>query len=203
MLVPLRRFEEGPRQWKPVSAPEALTALTAVLASSRLKAYRTTNAQGGTFDYEAILLNEQGLIQQCNLSTNKKRRVRCTPIGPDGDAHFEFREGPVGSADWREVSPSCVKQLQAVAAGRGESHYTITYPNGVPHRNVPPVSTSPRAFAHARHTCPACNPLHPSVPTSRILHCPHVHVYTRLTAHHRRWHAATGQIVQILGATVR
>ena len=151
--VPLRRFEEGPRLWKPVSAPEALTALTAVLASSRLKAYRTTNAQGGTFDYEAILLNEQGLIQQCNLSTNKKRRVRCTPIGPDGEAHFEFREGPVGSADWREVSPSCVGQLRAVAAGRGESHYTITYPKGVPHRNISPgtsfrykASLSPDGF---------------------------------------------------------
>ena len=136
-----------------MSAPEALTALTAVLASSRLKAYRTTNAQGGTFDYEAILLNEQGLIQQCNLSTNKKRRVRCTPIGPDGEAHFEFRKGPIGSADWREVSPSCVGQLRAVAAGRGESHYTITYPKGVPHRNISPgtsfrykASLSPDGF---------------------------------------------------------
>ena len=113
-------------------------ALTAVLASSRLKSYRTANAQGGTFDYEAILLNEQGLIQQCNLATNKQRRVRCTPIGPDGEAHFEFRKGPIGSADWREVSPSCVGQLRAVAAGRGES------PSPAPPRAYRRLCASPR-----------------------------------------------------------
>jgi len=135
-LVPFFfEFEEGPRDWRPVTAPEALTSLTAVLASSRMKTYRV-----GQWTYEAILLNEQGLIQQCNTTTKKLRRVRCTPVGPDGTPHFEFREGPEGSGIWKAVSPSCLKQLAAVAVDRGEAYYEISYPDGVPPRVAPGAS---------------------------------------------------------------
>ena len=113
------------RTWKPVTEPEALTALTAVLASSQQKTY---SLEVSKQDYTATLLNEQGLIQQRNTKSGKKRRIRSSPVGPDGQPHFEYRNGPVGSADWKSVSPICLKQLAAVAACRGDAHYTISYP---------------------------------------------------------------------------
>ena len=65
-LVPFFfEFEEGPRHWLPVTAPEALMALTAVLASSKMMSYKATSAANGYVgSYESSLLNEQGLIQQ-------------------------------------------------------------------------------------------------------------------------------------------
>jgi len=130
-LVPFFfEYEEGPRDWRPVTQPEALTALTAVLASSKPKTYKAKNIQFNDFQpYEATLLNSQGLIQQRNTNSGKLRRVRATPVGIDGANYFEFRDGAVGSDKWSLVAPSCVKQLAAVAVGRGDAYYTITYPH--------------------------------------------------------------------------
>lgn len=133
-LVPFFfEYEEGPNNWKPVTQPEALTALTAVLASSAEKTY-TVYMPGYTGHYTANLLNEQGLIKQQNTQTGKQRRIRATPVGPDGQPHFEFRDGPVGSGVWKPVADSCVKQLAAVAASRGEAFFQITYPEGASER---------------------------------------------------------------------
>jgi hypothetical protein len=56
------------------------------------------------------------------------------------------------------VSPSCVGQLRAVAAGRGEAHYTITFPKGVPHRSISPVSTRSRMHHDDPTFCPHASP---------------------------------------------
>uniref|UniRef100_A0A7S2CTY9 EF-hand domain-containing protein n=1 Tax=Haptolina brevifila TaxID=156173 RepID=A0A7S2CTY9_9EUKA len=146
-LVPFFfEFEFASGVWKPVTTPEALTALTAVIASSQSKQYKALNEQFNDYQpYESSLLNEQGLIQQRNTNSGTKRRIRLTPVGPDGEPHFEFRDGAVGSGIWKEVSPSCLKQLAAVAAGRGDAHYDITYPPNHP----APVRGSTQQY-HAR-----------------------------------------------------
>ena len=71
--------------------PEALLSLTAVLASSLPKTYSYTDEYGTRHTSEGVLLNEDGLIQQTNQKTSKQRRIRATPIGPDGNPHFEFK----------------------------------------------------------------------------------------------------------------
>ena len=128
-LVPhFFEFEEGPKDWRPVTDPEALMALSAVLASSLPKRYTYTSATTGyRGSAESSLVDARGLIEQRNVQTQKKRRIRCTPVGPDGAPHFEFHD----TKDvWRAVSPCCVKQLAAVAAGRGDAFYSVTHVAG-------------------------------------------------------------------------
>lgn len=108
-----------------------------MIASSQRKTYKALNTTYKDFQpYEAILLNDQGLIQQRNTTSGRLRRIRATPVGPDGEPHFEFREGGVGSNAWSAVSPACVKHLAAVAAGRGDAHYSLSYPNDHPRPDV-------------------------------------------------------------------
>ena len=128
-LVPhFFEFEEGPHDWRPVTDPEALMALTAVLASSLPKTYKyTSKATGYQGEAESTLCDPRGLIEQRNLVTQKKRRIRCTPVGPDGQPHFEFHDN---NDVWRSVSECCVKQLAAVAAGRGDAYYSINHVAG-------------------------------------------------------------------------
>ena len=128
-LVPFFfEFEEGPRDWRPVVDPEALMSLTAVLASSINKTYKyKSQATGYEGEAEGTLIGEKGLIEQRNVHTQKRRRIRPTPVGPDGKPHFEFLDnGDV----WVAVSESCVKQLAAVAVGRGEAYYNIQHTCG-------------------------------------------------------------------------
>ncbi len=160
-LVPFFfEFEEAPNDWRPVTAPEALTALTAVLASSLPKTYEAKSATDGrTNPYEAKLLNGQGLIQQRNTYTQRLRRVRVTPVGPDGQPHYEFREGGVGSGRWDPVAQSCVKMLAAVAAGRGARSANACHATGHAMGHVPVFASrsAPRVcalHACALHACP-------------------------------------------------
>jgi len=124
-LVPFFfEYEDGQR-WSAVTDHPAIVALTALLASSRHKRYVAPTPLGQQ-SYEAVLRDECGLIAQFNLASGKERRIRPTPVGPDGEQHFEYLETkrPSGS-DWNRVAGSCVKQLAAVAAGRGDTHYRI------------------------------------------------------------------------------
>ena len=174
-LVPFFfEFKEGPSDWRPVTDPKALMALTAVLASSLPKQYTYRSAT--THDdhkAETTLIGEKGLLQQRNLATQKKRcsaiklsrrtpyvragsatcstcmyclrtpanhrshacvqllcvvdrHIRPTPIGPDGQPHFEFLDDD----GWKPVSEVCVKQLAAVAVGRGDAFYDIKHVAG-------------------------------------------------------------------------
>ena len=123
-LVPFFfEFEEGPRHWLPVTDPDACMALTAVLASSTAKTYQATSAATAQrHSYEAQLIDDMGLILQRNVQTGKLRRVRPTPIGPDGKPHFEFLEnGHV----WTTVDEVCVRILAVAATGGKDGHYTI------------------------------------------------------------------------------
>jgi len=128
-LVPFFfEFEEGRYDWKPVSDPQVLMGLTAVLASSLAKRYKYTSATTGyAGEAETTLIDEKGLLLQRNIHTQKLRRIRATPVGPDGDPHFEFHDD---GDKWNLVSPSCVKQLAAVAVGRGDAYYDITHRAG-------------------------------------------------------------------------
>ena len=54
------------------------------------------------------------------------RHIRPTPTGPDGEPHFEFLD----DEGWKPVSEVCVKQLAAVAVGRGEAFYDIRHVAG-------------------------------------------------------------------------
>lgn len=119
-------YEEsgGTGRWLPLTEAPALIALTAVLVSASEKKYLSldTNGPRGTrFEYEAQLMTDNGLCVQRNVQTGKMRRIRPTPVGPDGGKYFEFKENGV----WKEVAQCCVGQLAAVGAGRGEAHYTI------------------------------------------------------------------------------
>ena len=127
-LVPFFfEFEEGPSDWRPVVDPEALMSLTAVLASSINKRYTyTSQSTGYQGEADATLVDERGLIEQRNLQTQTRRRIRATPVGPDGAPHFEFLD----ESGWAAVSNSCVKQLAAVAVGRGDAFYTIEHAAG-------------------------------------------------------------------------
>lgn len=128
-LVPhFFEFQEAPKDWRPVTDPEALMALTAVLASSLPKTYKyTSKSTGYQGEAEATLCDPRGLIEQRNVSTQKQRPIRCTPVGPDGQPHFEFHDN---NDVWRTVSPCCVKQLAAVAVGRGDAYYSIDHVAG-------------------------------------------------------------------------
>ena len=127
-LVPFFfEFEEGQHHWKPVVDPEALVSLTAVLASSINKTYKyTSQSNGYQGEGEGVLIGEKGLIEQRNIRTQRKRRIRPSPVGPDGKPHFEFLDND----GWKPVPEACVKQLAAVAAGRGDAHYKVTIAAG-------------------------------------------------------------------------
>lgn len=100
-------------------------ALTAVLASSLPKTYKyTSKSTGYQGEAESTLCDPRGLIEQRNIHTQKRRRIRCTPVGPDGQPHFEFHDN---NDVWRSVSTCCVKQLAAVATGRGDAYYSINH----------------------------------------------------------------------------
>lgn len=127
-LVPFFfEFEERPFDWRPVTEPQALMSLTAVLASSLPKRYKYKSATThDEHEAEATLIGEKGLLQQRNVKTQKRRHIRPTPTGPDGEPHFEFLDDD----GWKPVSEACVKQLAAVAVGRGEAFYDITHVAG-------------------------------------------------------------------------
>ena len=74
-LVPFFfEFEEGPFDWRPVTDPKALMALTAVLASSLPKQYKYKSATThDEHEAEAKLVGEKGLLQQRNVATQKRR----------------------------------------------------------------------------------------------------------------------------------
>jgi len=121
-------FQEAPKDWRPVDAPEALMALTAVIASSLPKTYAfTSKTTGYRGSAEGTLIDERGLVEQRNLSTQKRRHIRPTPVGPDGAPHFEYLGD---DTMWHEVDPCCTRQLAAVAAGRGDAYYNITHAAG-------------------------------------------------------------------------
>ena len=113
-LVPFFfEFENGPRDWKPCTDPEACMALTAVLVSSSTKTYKVTS-WAGEQRYEAQCVDDKGLLLQRNVATGKLRRIRTTPVGPDGAPHFEFLDN--GDL-WQAVDPVCVKILAAATTG--------------------------------------------------------------------------------------
>ena len=91
-LVPFFfEFEASRGVWQAFTEPEAITALTAILASSKPRTYKcTTNL--GEQSYETSLMNEQGMMLQRNLQSGTTRSVRATPVGPDGQPHFEYLE---------------------------------------------------------------------------------------------------------------
>lgn len=124
-LVPFFfEYEERDFAWRPIVEPEAITALTAVLATSEPKSY----VSGGA-SYVAQLVNEQGLILQRDVASGATCELRVTPIGPDGSPHFEYLEAEVdwkpGRSTWQPVAPQAVGMLAACAAGLGDAFYTV------------------------------------------------------------------------------
>jgi hypothetical protein len=107
-------FENGPRDWKPCTEPDACIALTAVLVSSATKTYKVTSPDAGEQSYEAQCIDERGLLLQRNINTRRLRRIRATPVGPDGQPHFEFADD---SGLWQPVDPVCVKILANATTG--------------------------------------------------------------------------------------
>ena len=91
-LVPFFfQVEVSKGHWKAITAPEAITALTTVLASSMPHSYRCAT-DAGEQRYTTSLANEQGLMLQRNDQTGTTRSVRASPVGPDGRPHFEYLE---------------------------------------------------------------------------------------------------------------
>ena len=113
-------------KWLSISEPEAITALTAVLASSAPRKY-TCQTNVGPQTYEATLINEQGLVLQTNLTSGTTRTVRVSPVGPDGAPHFEVLAQESGwkpgLAAWVPVDDAFAQMLAACAAGHGDCHY--------------------------------------------------------------------------------
>ena len=119
-------FEKERGVWAAVTEPEALMSLTAVLTSSLPKIYTYTDESGTTHTSEAILINEKGLLQQRNVTTQKTRRIRPTPIGPDGMAYWECKDA---EGRWRAIpTASCAQMMWVVAAGggRGDACYKMS-----------------------------------------------------------------------------
>ena len=88
--------EEG--RWHPIHEPSAIQALTSLLASTKPQKYWINGVP-----YEATLLNNQGRILQKNLSTDLGYLVRPSCIGPDGEPHFEFRDGDAGNDEKKNM----------------------------------------------------------------------------------------------------
>jgi hypothetical protein len=127
-LVPFFfEYEASRGQWKAVTQPEAIHALTAVLASSMPRTYRCSTELGEQ-RYTTKLVNEQGLMLQRNNSSGTTRAVRATPVGPDGAPHFEYLEHAQhwrspGLSSWSPVSREAARMLARCAAGQGDCHY--------------------------------------------------------------------------------
>lgn len=126
-LVPFFfQVEVSKGHWKAITAPEAITALTTVLASSMPHSYRCAT-DAGEQRYTTSLANEQGLMLQRNDQTGTTRSVRASPVGPDGRPHFEYLESAVdwkpGLSNWSPVSDEIARMLALCAAGRGDCHY--------------------------------------------------------------------------------
>ena len=130
-LVPFFfEYREDDGSWCPIQEPEAITALTAVLATSKNHVYKCQTKDHGPQMYEASLVNEQGLMLQSNIATdNPPRQLRATPVGPDGQPHFEFLEAEVnwkpGLSNWSAVPREINAMLAACAAGFGDAHFVI------------------------------------------------------------------------------
>lgn len=124
-LVPFFfEYEAANFDWRPFTEPEAIMALTAVLASSSPKQYTIQGQR-----YSASLVNEQGLMIQTAEADGAKRELRATPIGPDGQPHFEYLEEEhdwrPGRSTWQPVSANVTQILAACAAGQGDAYYTV------------------------------------------------------------------------------
>ena len=50
------------------------------------------SGHGGSYGqtYEAQCIDEKGLLLQRNVQSGTLRRIRATPVGPDGMPHFEY-----------------------------------------------------------------------------------------------------------------
>ena len=121
-------YRESGTTWKPITEPESLTALTAVLASSKARSYAVATDMGRQ-DYEASLANEQGLIFQTNVSTGTMRELRVSPIGSGGKPHFEYLADEVdwkpGLSNWEPIGSEEVCNIMAACAGgRGDGYFT-------------------------------------------------------------------------------
>ena len=63
-----------------------------MLVSSATKTYTVASGHGGSYGqtYEAQCIDEKGLLLQRNVQSGTLRRIRATPVGPDGMPHFEY-----------------------------------------------------------------------------------------------------------------
>ena len=131
-LVPFFfEFEASRGVWQAFTGPEAITALTAILASSKPRTYKcTTNL--GEQSYETSLMNEQGMMLQRNLQSGTTRSVRATPVGPDGQPHFEYLEREKnwkpGLSNWSPVNDEVARMLALCAAGTATLLWSGTAP---------------------------------------------------------------------------
>lgn len=101
-----------------------------VIASSERGTY-TVETSDGPRKFEAELVNEQGLLVQRCSASGAVHEVRVSPVGADGQPHFEYLEQEdaaswePGRSSWRPVAPQIVQMLAACAAGRGDAYYSI------------------------------------------------------------------------------
>ena len=63
-----------------------------MLVSSATKTYTVASGHGGSHGqtYEVQCIDEKGLLLQRNVQSGTLRRIRATPVGPDGMPHFEY-----------------------------------------------------------------------------------------------------------------
>ncbi len=114
-------YREGGR-WHPFTDAPAIQALTSLLASAMPHKYWINGVP-----YEATLLSNQGRILQKNLSTDLGCLVRASCIGPDGEPHFEYRDGDAGNDDWKRVPDGPPSQaMLAVVSGSGSGRMSYS-----------------------------------------------------------------------------